>query len=315
LLTLGHLRLNRGDAEGFAEIRHAVRIAEEANLRNELQRCYGNLADAIAGYLGDLEQCFAYQAKGARVAVELGVRFFVSFYAVEHVTELYHRGRWADALTEIETLLPSLAESGHFMEIACRISEGRIRLARGELERAQSEATAALERARAVGDPQVLHPTLALAGLTYLALGRREEANRLAREYLEQQRAEIERTGEYFAQWDAKLSVCWLCRDCGLGDELGRLTAHATPARPWDEVVAAILEGELAAAADRLAEFGSRAEEGYARLRAAEQLALDGRRHEADAQLTQALAFYRSVGAKRYIRQGEALLAATEATA
>ena len=37
----------------------------------------------------------------------------------------------------------------------------------------------------------------------------------------------------------------------------------------------------------------------------------DGRRAEADVQLQKALAFYRSVGATRYIREGEALLAAT----
>jgi hypothetical protein len=36
-----------------------------------------------------------------------------------------------------------------------------------------------------------------------------------------------------------------------------------------------------------------------------------GRRREADEQLRSALAFYRSVGATRYIRQGEALLAAS----
>jgi hypothetical protein len=35
----------------------------------------------------------------------------------------------------------------------------------------------------------------------------------------------------------------------------------------------------------------------------------EGRRAEADAQLEQALAFYRSVGATRYIREAEALLA------
>ncbi len=47
------------------------------------------------------------------------------------------------------------------------------------------------------------------------------------------------------------------------------------------------------------------------RLRAAERLVADGRRAEADVQLQKALAFYRSVGATRYIREGEALLAAT----
>ena len=46
------------------------------------------------------------------------------------------------------------------------------------------------------------------------------------------------------------------------------------------------------------------------RLHAAKALAADGRRAEADVQLRRALAFYRSVGATRYVREGEALLAA-----
>jgi len=53
----------------------------------------------------------------------------------------------------------------------------------------------------------------------------------------------------------------------------------------------------------------TRPHEAYARLRAAEQLVAEGRQAEADAQLEKALAFFRSVGATRYIREAEALLA------
>jgi hypothetical protein len=42
-----------------------------------------------------------------------------------------------------------------------------------------------------------------------------------------------------------------------------------------------------------------------------EALAHSGRRNEAAAQLEQALAYWRSVGATRYIRESEALLAAS----
>ena len=51
--------------------------------------------------------------------------------------------------------------------------------------------------------------------------------------------------------------------------------------------------------------------EAFFRLRAAEQLVEEGRRPEADVQLRPALAFYRGVGATRYVREGEALLAAS----
>jgi hypothetical protein len=49
----------------------------------------------------------------------------------------------------------------------------------------------------------------------------------------------------------------------------------------------------------------------YARLRGAEALVAAGRRADADEQLQRALAFYRSVGATAYIREAEALFAAT----
>jgi hypothetical protein len=46
-------------------------------------------------------------------------------------------------------------------------------------------------------------------------------------------------------------------------------------------------------------------------LRAAEVCVVQGARAEADVHLRTALAFYRSVGARRYVRQASDLLAAT----
>jgi hypothetical protein len=57
--------------------------------------------------------------------------------------------------------------------------------------------------------------------------------------------------------------------------------------------------------------MGIDSDEAFFRLRAAEQLVDEGRRAEADEQLGRALAFYRSVCATRYVREGEALLAAS----
>jgi hypothetical protein len=57
--------------------------------------------------------------------------------------------------------------------------------------------------------------------------------------------------------------------------------------------------------------MGAATEEARVRLWLAEALVRQNRRAEADTQLQRALAFYRSVGATRYIREGEALLAAS----
>jgi len=69
--------------------------------------------------------------------------------------------------------------------------------------------------------------------------------------------------------------------------------------------------GNFGGADEILDEMGALGEEAFVRLRGAEALVQAGRRAEADAMLQQALAFYRSVGATRYIREAEALFAAS----
>jgi thioredoxin-like negative regulator of GroEL len=97
----------------------------------------------------------------------------------------------------------------------------------------------------------------------------------------------------------------------GRGDELlALLGAQERPSR-WVVAATHVCAGELREAADVCAAMPALPEEAYARLRAAEQLVSQGRRPEADEQLHRALAFYRSVGASRYVAEGERLLAAT----
>ena len=90
-----------------------------------------------------------------------------------------------------------------------------------------------------------------------------------------------------------------------------RTALEPYPDNPWMDTALLILDERYTDAADALGGIGDVANEAYARLSAAEQHAAAGRRAEASAELDLALAFYRSVGATRYIRQGEALLAAS----
>jgi hypothetical protein len=69
---------------------------------------------------------------------------------------------------------------------------------------------------------------------------------------------------------------------------------------PWNDAARAILDDDLGRAADLFAAIGSLPDEAYARLRAGDP-----------ANVQRALDFYRSVGASRYIREAEALLAMT----
>jgi hypothetical protein len=71
-----------------------------------------------------------------------------------------------------------------------------------------------------------------------------------------------------------------------------------------------MLDGDFVRAAEIFAEMELPAYDAWARRRGAEQLAASGRRAEAEEQLRRSLAFWRSVGATRYVREAEALLAA-----
>ena len=66
--------------------------------------------------------------------------------------------------------------------------------------------------------------------------------------------------------------------------------------------------GDLTNAADLLDRIGSLPDAAEARLRAAEQLAFEGRGEESRREVDKAFAFYRSVRATRYEREGELVL-------
>jgi thioredoxin-like negative regulator of GroEL len=78
----------------------------------------------------------------------------------------------------------------------------------------------------------------------------------------------------------------------------------------WTAAARLHAAGDPAGAADVYERIGARPDEAYARLSAAKELVAAGRRADADEQLARALGFFRSVGAIRYVREGEALLAA-----
>lgn len=95
----------------------------------------------------------------------------------------------------------------------------------------------------------------------------------------------------------------------GRREELIAALEPLTPS-PLLHAIRAYASGDLDEAAEQLAVV-SLQDEAHTRLEAAAAHAEAGRRAEADAQLQRALAFWRSVGATRYIREAETLLAAT----
>jgi hypothetical protein len=149
-------------------------------------------------------------------------------------------------------------------------------------------------------------PTLSIALLIAAELGADDDVRRLGPELAKEMS-----TPSYGPPELLLIDGFLVLAKTGLRDEYARVLALLPRERPWADVGWALVEERYVDAADALAEIGDVASEAHARLLAAEQLVAAGRRAEADIQLEQALAFYRSVGATRYIQRGETLLAAS----
>jgi hypothetical protein len=118
-----------------------------------------------------------------------------------------------------------------------------------------------------------------------------------------------EKAGVTFASfWLADAAV--VLTDLGLGSDFERACAeYVRISSRWVDAAASIVAGDDLTAARIYATIGSLPDEAEAAVRAAEALSRAGRDPEASAALASALTFYRSVGATRWLKRAEALVA------
>jgi tetratricopeptide (TPR) repeat protein len=179
-----------------------------------------------------------------------------------------------------------------------------IRLGRGDLEGALADQAEALAAARVAKDPQALHPALLTSAFVSADAGHLAEAGLLFDELISQ-------GANAFNHADHAIGdVIWLADVLDRRDEARRALATAQQ-QAWLAAGRAQLDEDYVRAVEIFEAGHALRSAASTRLRAAEALAAAGRRAEADEQLRPALAFFRSVGATRWTRAGEALLAAT----
>jgi class 3 adenylate cyclase len=306
LNLLGTTRVDMGDRRGLADLARSVEIATAAGALGALSRAYNNLAVAHP-VLGDLDAAYAARLEGARVAERIGsasqIRWFQGVLTDHH----YRRGEWDEALRMADDFLVAVeAGSPHYSAWQVYALRAEMRLGQGDPAGAVRDAESALAAGRAVAEAQALYFVLPACAHVFSLASGRGRAVPLAREFLE---ALSRGVGMQFAVINLPTFASAALR-LDLAQELvDALADHLQT--PWIETVRAYAHGDFAAAAELLHRIGAKPEEAEARLRAAEQLVAEGRRAEADEQLQQALEFYRSVGATHYVRECEALLAAS----
>jgi len=282
---------------GPNEIEQGLEIAKQVNDIMQITRGYNNLAEALleAGELGAVKPLYEVARSTAE---RFGHRLALRWVDGQEGAYLYYIGDWDAAIHVLDGYLAEV-ESGspHYLESIVRHARAQIRYARGDTAGALDDGERSVASGRAAQDPQSLAVLITHARLL-IAEGRNEEAVTLVNESLQ----------AGFLPYNVVYDAAWVVHE--LGPESLSVPLPETH-EPWRSVVNALFQGDLVDVADRLGDLGLRPDEAHTRLRAARELVSAGRRAEADVQLREALTFYRTVGASRYIREGEALLAAS----
>lgn len=306
LNNVGSALGNSGQRQDALE--EGIALARQINSMGEVVRGLNNKAAQQVIY-AQLEEGRETLKELRTLAERYGFLGFLRFVdGGPEIGSRYHQGNWDEAQARADVFLGEVeAGSPHYQAGGAYSFRAPMRLARDDEPGALMDAAQACELGRQAGDPQVYVSSLALAGLVYEEVGDRDRVVEIADELLRTV-GSLPDVG-----WSVVVSpeLAWVARGAGMTDELRAILARVPKFTPWLVAAEAIVERDLRGAADVLGEIGVRPKEAFCRLRAAEALVAEGRRAEADEQLRPALAFYRGVGATRYLREGEALLAAS----
>jgi class 3 adenylate cyclase len=297
LNTIGMARVWLGDRGGADDLRRAVELAEAANAPEAVHLGLNNLAN-ILWLMGDLDGASSCLARAREVDERFGRVGGLQWLDIEDMFDHDLRGEWDEALALGDTFLEAIADSKHVQRAATHMIRSHVLLARGDVEAAQAEAETALAHGReAQGED--LPPALATTARVFAAAGRQAEADALFAELLANHRDVLG------VQWLRELPLSLV--ELGRGPEYLAAVAD-TPPTPWLEAGIAVAGGNFVKAAAIYERIGARATEAWARLLAAESLAAESRRAEAEEQLARALDFFRAARATVFVRRAEALL-------
>ena len=300
LITLGSARFATGEIEaGLETLERGVELAREHHPVAGL-RGLNNLGSFFAS-LGRLDDARATRSEALAGSERLGIPYFVRWMRVELAFHDYWSGNWAQALDTAAAILAQ-AEAGesHYMDVGAHWTHSAVALARGNLELARQEADWCLAFGRDSGDPQNVLPLLGWHGRVLAETGDAAAAVAEAEEVL------AARSRDAIEFWAP--SVAAALDLASRGEVFLAAAPPVGPLRTWWDAGAALAAGRHREAAERFHAIGSLPDEAWARLRAGRALLAESARAEAAAEVERALAFWRSVGAARYVRDAEQLL-------
>jgi class 3 adenylate cyclase/tetratricopeptide (TPR) repeat protein len=300
LNTRGVARVRLGDRAGLHDVEESLELALRIHSAFDVLRGYTNLAH-VSELLGDARRAHELNLEHLRVAEQLGAGALARWARANLAAGHFEQGEWEEALRLVEEFIAEV-ESGlpHAQEDACRMIRAEIRLARDDVEGALADLQRAVEIS--LGRESTSR-TLAKVARVLLDSGRGDDAAAAFEELLG--------VGDADPGPVEAFEVACVARHFGreedVRDRLERLSAISV----WAAPAIAYLNGDFVEAAERYDAAGIPVYAARARLAAGRALAAAGRQADADEQLEAALAFFRPVGATRYLRQAEALHAAS----
>ena len=291
LLNISLANAQRGHfVEAIAIARRAIEIALSIN-SPLAARGLNNLGAHLARS-GDEQEGLRTRQEAIRVAERLGSPLIRRYSRGVITWHLYRVGRWDEAISLGDELISESEDAPDYTESYVRYTRALLKLARGDDKGAREDGERSVEIAKRARDAQLLAPSLGGWLRVATELGLEAEASAAAADLAREM--SIYPTGLSDVLADALL----FARE-PLVEPLRAVVEQMGPT-PWRAVAVAILDARYVDAADQLHEIGDQTDEAYARLRSGEP-----------QQVERALDFFRSVGATRYIREAEALLAAS----
>jgi hypothetical protein len=283
LLMIGSGRVNTGESAGVEDMERALAAAREGDWLFET--CSGciNLG-TLRARQGDMRGALALQLEALRVAERLAHSDNRRWSLGNAIRLWVETGEWDRAGTAADAFLAESSRAGaHYQDATAAHARALLRLARGQLEGALADHAFALERARATRDPQALCPALAVAAHVHAEIGQPTAAAAAIDELLELGRHPLTYLETELAD------VVWAALRIGRGEAIRAALASA-PDWPAYKAARALLDGRPALAAAIFDEVGAARSAALTRLRGGVEVA-------------GALAFFRRVGATRYLLQ------------
>jgi class 3 adenylate cyclase/tetratricopeptide (TPR) repeat protein len=295
--NVGVARVALGDVAGRQDLERAIEIGLATSLR-EAGRAHNNLG-FMNFEMGDVRADRVERTKSRRVAERAGDTAQLQFLWGAEMILGHQLGDWEDALGNATRILEGASSgAGHYFEGVALAVRAMIRFARGDEAGAEADMHAALPLVHQAGDAQMIVPTLDVRLRIDWDEGRRADASATARELLAMLTPRP-------ARLDALIGLALVAPELDIVDEVRSIIGRVRIPSRWLAAASLILDGRLTQAADLLAEIGDLQYEARVRMLASRRLRDAGKHVEADEQLERARAFWRSVGATRYLAVAE----------